>query len=64
MTCSKSSEDNCGAASSLIVGASAGAIDVDDGDDCDDEAYADAGWHNLYKAAKRLWGIFSICEDC
>ena len=33
MTSSNSSEDNCGAASSLIFGAFAGAVDVDAGDD-------------------------------
>ena len=40
MTSSNSSEDNCGAASSLIFGAFAGAVHVDAGDDCDDEANA------------------------
>ena len=40
MTSSNSSEDNCGAASSLIFGAFTGAVDVDAGDDCDDEANA------------------------
>ena len=29
---------NCGAASCMTVGAFTGAVDVDDGDDCDDEA--------------------------
>ena len=37
MTSSNSSEDNCGAASSLIFGAFAGAVDVDAGDDDDDD---------------------------
>ena len=40
LTSSNSSEDNCGAASSLIFGTFTGAVDVDAGDDCDDEANA------------------------
>ena len=40
LTSSNSSEDNCGAASSLIFGAFAGAVGVDAGDACDDEANA------------------------
>ena len=40
MTSSKSSEDNCGAASSLIFGAFACVVGVGAGDDCDDEANA------------------------
>ena len=26
-------------------------------------SWISSGWHNLHKAAKRLWRIFSICED-